>query len=141
MLYSIHTLHNYNSNINIDVIHIIWFEDCSLGLGLQPGIRRAAKCSVGGAVQEHKVYEMYRQLIEELGNRPGDRWLTDLHTLLQRFASEATMLEPGSAHLLCEELADQLEQEALYATTTLGRNVLLGAVKGFDAMSFPLTQQ
>ena len=94
-------------------------------------------------MQEHKLYKKYRQLIEELANRRDlrDRWLTDLHTLLQRFASEATMLEPGSAHLLCEELADQLEQEALYATTTLGRNVLLGAVKGFDAMSFLLTQQ
>ena len=75
------------------------------------------------------------------GRTHADRLPTDLHTLLQRFASEATMLEPGSAHLLCEELADQLEQEALRATTTHRRNVLLGAVKGFDAMSFPVAEQ
>ena len=94
-------------------------------------------------MQEHELYKKYRQLIEELANRPHsrNRWLTDLQTLLQRFASEANMLEPGSAHLLCEEIADQLEQEALSATTTHCRNVLLGAVKGFDAMSFPLRQQ
>ena len=113
------------------------------GLGPQPRHASGSYAFCGGAVQEHELYKKYRQLIEELANRPHsrDRWLTDLHTLLQRFASEATMLEPGSAHLLCEELADQLEQEALRATTTHRRNVLLGAVKGFDAMSFPVAEQ
>ena len=69
--------------------------------------------------------------------RSASASLTDLHTLLQRFATRSRTLEPGTAILLCDELADQLEQEALRSTTTHRRNVLLGAVKGFDGMSFP----
>jgi hypothetical protein len=97
----------------------------------------------GGAVQEHELYKKYRQLIEELANRPElrNRWLADRHTLLQRFATEATMDEEESAYLLCEELADQFKQEVLRVTTTHRRNLLLGAVKGFDALSLPLAQR
>jgi len=138
-----HTLHHCDKNINIDISYIMRFEDFSFGLRPQPGIRRAATRSVGGAVQEHELYKKYRQLIEELANRPElrNRWLADRHTLLQRFATEATMDEEESAYLLCEELADQFKQEVLRVTTTHRRNLLLGAVKGFDALSLPLAQR
>jgi len=37
---------------------------------------------------------------------------------------------------LCNELAEQLEREALRSTSTHRRDVLLAAVKAFDGMTF-----
>ena len=69
------------------------------------GMRRTATCSVEGAVLEHELYKKYRQLIEELANRrhSRDRWLTDLHTLLQRFARTCCW-EPSKASMRCHFL-------------------------------------
>ena len=55
---------------------------------------------------------------------------------LQQFESEAGALEPAAAGSVCDEIADQLEHEALRATSRHRRDVLLAAVKGFDGMSF-----
>ena len=90
-----------------------------------------------GGMQTHELYKKYRQLIENLANKPSPReiWLKSLHSLQQQFEREATALQPGSASLLCEELSDQLEHEALRSTGKHRRDVLLAAVKGFDEMS------
>ena len=85
-----------------------------------------------------ELYRKYRQLIEGLADerRSTELSLTALHALLQQFQSEAAALEPAEAGSVCDEIADQLEHEALRATSSHRRDVLLAAVKGFDGMLF-----
>jgi hypothetical protein len=84
-----------------------------------------------------QLYRKYRQLIEGLADerRSTELSLTALHALLQQFQSEAAALEPGAAGFVCDEIADQLEHEALRATSRHRRDVLLAAVKGFDSFA------
>ena len=66
-----------------------------------------------------ELYRKYRQLIEGLADerRSTELSLTTLHALLQQFESEAGALEPAAAGFVCDEIADQLEHEALRATS------------------------
>jgi hypothetical protein len=85
------------------------------------------------------LYRKYRRLIEELADerRPCEVSLTALRTLLQQFQDTVAALGPSSAAYVCDELADQLEHEALRSTGKHRRDVLLAAVKAFDGMTFP----
>ena len=96
----------------------------------------------GGGMHNSELYRKYRQFIEGLADerRSTELSLTTLHALLQQFESEAGALEPGAAGFVCDEIADQLEHEALRATSRHRRDVLLAAVKGFDGMSFAVVK-
>jgi hypothetical protein len=82
------------------------------------------------------LYKKYRQLIEALANERRSGALGSLRDLLQQFQGEAAALDVPTANFVCDELADQLEHEALRAISRHRRDVLLAAVKGFDGMSF-----
>lgn len=96
----------------------------------------------GDGMHNSELYRKYRQFIEGLADerRSTELSLTTLHALLQQFESEAGALEPGAAGFVCDEIADQLEHEALRATSRHRRDVLLAAVKGFDGMSFAVVK-
>jgi hypothetical protein len=86
-----------------------------------------------------ELYRKYRPLIEELADerRPFEVSLTTLRGLLQEFQDTVAALGPSAAAFVCDELADQLEHEALRSTGKHRRDVLLAAVKTFEAMTFP----
>jgi hypothetical protein len=86
-----------------------------------------------------ELYRKYRALIETLADErgPSEVSLTALRALLQKFQDTAAVLGPSSATFVCDELADQLEHEALRSTRKHRRDVLLAAVKAFDGMTFP----
>ena len=88
------------------------------------------------------LYRKYRQRIEELADEacPTQLSLTTLRGILQEFEREAAALKPDTALFTCDEIADQLEHEALRSTNTHRRDVLMAAVKGFDCMIFPRSQ-
>jgi len=83
------------------------------------------------------LYRKYRERIEELANEacPTQLSLATLRGLLQEFEREAAALTPGVAHFVCDEIANQLEHEALHSTSRHRRDILHAAVKGFDGMS------
>jgi hypothetical protein len=83
------------------------------------------------------MYRKYRQLIEELANEasPTQLSLTTLRRVLREFESEASVLTPAVTHFVCDEIANQLEHEALHSTSRHRRDILLAAVKGFDDVS------
>ena len=85
-----------------------------------------------------ELYRKYRRLIEELADerRPPEVSLSALRALLQEYQDTATGLGPSNAGFVCDELADQLEHEALRSTGKHRRDVLLAAVKAFDGMTF-----
>jgi hypothetical protein len=89
-------------------------------------------------MDDTELYRKYRQFIEGLADerRSTEMSLTTLHALLRQFESEAGALEPAAAAFVRDEIADQLEHEALRAISRHRRVVLLAAVKGFDGMSF-----
>jgi hypothetical protein len=60
--------------------------------------------------------------------------------VLQEFQHTAASLEPATAGFVCDELADQLEHEAIRSTGKHRRDVLLAAVKVFDDMTFTQTK-
>ena len=83
------------------------------------------------------MYRKYRQRIEELANEacPTPLSLTTLRGVLREFEGEAAALTPSVARFVCDEIANQLEHEALHSTTQHRRDILLAAVKGLDAMA------
>lgn len=85
------------------------------------------------------LYSKYRRLVEELADerRSTGQSVTALRALLQQFESEAATLEVSTIHFVCDEIAGQLEHEALRSTSTHRRDVLLATVKGFEGMAFP----
>jgi hypothetical protein len=86
-----------------------------------------------------ELYGKYRRLIEKLADerRCSEVSLTALRALLQEFQDTAASLGLSSAAFVCDELADQLEHEALRSTGKHRRDVLLAAVKALDGMTFP----
>lgn len=82
------------------------------------------------------LYAKYRRRIEELADerRSTEHSLTALRDVLREFERESAALTPGAAQFARDEIANQLEHEALHATSTLRRAILLAAVKGFDGM-------
>jgi hypothetical protein len=93
-------------------------------------------------VHGSELYGKYRQRIEELADerRSTELSLTILRTLLKEFESEAAALTPAVGYFVCDEIANQLEHEALHSASKHRRDILLAAVKGFDGMSFPTTK-
>jgi hypothetical protein len=87
---------------------------------------------------DRELYRKYRQRIEELADerRSAELSLKALRALLQEFQHDAAALESTAAHFVCDELADQLEHEALHSMDKHRRDVLLAAVKAFDDMKF-----
>jgi hypothetical protein len=60
-----------------------------------------------------------------------------LHALLQEFEDTAGTVEPATADFVCDELADQLEHEAMRSNRKHRRDILSAAVKALDDMTFP----
>jgi hypothetical protein len=89
------------------------------------------------------LYSEYRRRIEGLADegRSVELSLAALRKLLEQFESEAAALETARANFACDEIADQLEHEALRSTSKHRRDVLLAAVKGFEGMSFPIAKR
>jgi hypothetical protein len=89
-----------------------------------------------------ELYRKYRRLIVALADErcSPEISLTALHALLREFHDTAAALEPGTADFVCDELADQLEHEAIRSTGKHRRDILLAAVKAFDGMTFPKSQ-
>jgi hypothetical protein len=90
-------------------------------------------------MHERELYRKYRRLIQELADerRSVELSLTALRALLQEFQRNAAEFGSATAGFVCDELADQLEHEALRSTAKHRRDVLLAAAKAFDAMTFP----
>ena len=90
-------------------------------------------------MSDRELYRKYRQLIKELANerRSAELSLIALRALLQEFQHNAATLGSRTAGRVCDELADQLEHEALRSIVKHRRDVLFAAVKAFDNMTFP----
>ena len=88
------------------------------------------------------LYRKYRRLIEGVADEPRSTELSRaaLRDLLKQFETEAGALNSSAANFVCDEIAGQLEQEALRSTSKHRRDVLLTAVKGFEDMSFPIAK-
>jgi hypothetical protein len=88
------------------------------------------------------LYTKYRRLIEDLADESRSTQLSRaaLRDLLKQFETEAGALKSAPANSVCDEIAGQLEQEALRCINKHRRDVLLTAVKGFDDMSFPIAK-
>ena len=86
-----------------------------------------------------ELYRKYRRLIIELADerRCGPLSLTALHLLPQEFQDTAAAVEPATADFVCDELADQLEHEAMRSTRKYRRDIFSAAVKALDDMIFP----
>ena len=91
---------------------------------------------------ERELYRKYRRLIEELADeeRSAELSLRALRALLQEFERNAAELGSRTAGFVCDELAKQLEHEALCSVAKHRRDILLAAVKAFDGMTFPSTK-
>jgi hypothetical protein len=87
---------------------------------------------------DRELYRKYRGLIEAIADerRPSELSLRVLRDLLQEFQRDAAALAPTAAGFVCDELADQLEHEALRSMVKHRRDVLSAAVKAFDSMTF-----
>jgi len=87
---------------------------------------------------EREMYRNYRRRIEELADerRSAEHSLGALRALLQEFERNAAELGSATAGIVCDELANQLEHEALRSVAKHRRDVLLAAVKAFDDMKF-----
>ena len=73
-----------------------------------------------------ELYRKYRGLIVALADerRSADLSLAALHALLQEFQETAATLESAAVDFVCDELADQLEHEAIRSTRKHRQNVL-----------------
>jgi hypothetical protein len=88
---------------------------------------------------DRELYRKYRRLIEAVADErhPAELSFRVLRALLQEFQHDAATLGPTAAGFVCDELADQLEHEALRSMVKHRRDVLSAAVKAFDGMTFP----
>ena len=91
---------------------------------------------------ERELYRNYRRRIEELADerRSAELSLGALRALLQEFERNAAELGSAAAGIVCDELANQLEHEALRSVAKHRRDVLLAAVKAFDGMKFSVSK-
>ena len=85
-----------------------------------------------------ELYREYRRRIEEIADERSsvELSLAALRALLREFQHRSTQLGSTTACRVCDELADQLEHEALRSVRKHRRDVLLAAVKAFDGMTF-----
>jgi hypothetical protein len=86
-----------------------------------------------------ELYRKYHRLIVALADerRSAELSLIALRVILQEFQDTAATLECGTADFVCDELARQLEHEAIRSTGKHRRDILFAAVKAFEGMSFP----
>jgi hypothetical protein len=86
----------------------------------------------------YELYRKYRRLIVALADeqKSAELSLSALRALLQEFQDGAATLEPAAVDFVCDELADQLEHEAIRSTGKHRRDILFAAVKAFDSMTF-----
>jgi len=100
-------------------------------------------------MRARELFSHYRQRVEAMAaeREPLPVWPADLGEILRQFEHEVSSLGVASARLLCEELCDQLEHEALHTTSKHRRDVLMRTVKGLEEIadrglrSSPLQQQ
>ena len=88
-------------------------------------------------MRARELFSHYRQRVEAMAaeQAPLPAWPADLREILQQFEREAASLGLASARLLCEELCDQLEHEALHTTSKHRRDVLMRTVKGLEEIA------
>ena len=86
-------------------------------------------------VPARELYGRYRQLVEQLANQPPPSlaaWQAELQHIVSQFQAEAEVLTPSRTELLCWELIEQFEEEALRAVKLHRRDVLWAAVKAVE---------
>lgn len=88
-------------------------------------------------MRARELFSNYRQRVEALAAKQTSApvWMADLGEMLRQFEHEASALGAASARLLCEELCDQLEHEALHTTNKYRRDVLIRTIKGLEEIS------
>jgi hypothetical protein len=88
-------------------------------------------------MRARELFSHYRQRIEAMAaeNAPLPAWSADLTEILRQFEREAASLGLASGRLLCEELCDQLEHEALHTASKHRRDVLMRTVKGLEEIA------
>jgi hypothetical protein len=81
-----------------------------------------------------QLYGRYRRRIEILADstKPSNVWRAELQGILREFQGEVAAEGPKTAHLICEELCDQLEREAWCSVNPHRRDVLISAVKNLE---------
>jgi hypothetical protein len=85
-------------------------------------------------MRARELFSHYRQRVEAMAaeQAPLPVWAADLGEILQQFELEASSLDLASARLLCEELCDQLEHEALHTSNKHRRDILMRTIKGLE---------
>jgi hypothetical protein len=88
-------------------------------------------------MRARELFSHYRQRVEAVAAEPAPLPMgpTDLGEILRQFEHEVSSLGAASARLLCEELCDQLEHEALRTTSKHRRDVLMRTIKGLDEIA------
>jgi hypothetical protein len=88
-------------------------------------------------MRARELFSHYRQRVEAMAaeKAPLPAWPVHLGEILGQFEREASSLGLASARLLCEELCDQLEHEALHTTSKHRRDVLMRTVKGLEEIA------
>jgi hypothetical protein len=88
-------------------------------------------------MRARELFSNYRQRVEAVAaeQRSLPARSAALNEILRQFEHEASALGTASARLLCEELCDQLEHEALTTTSKYRRDVLMRAIKGLEEIS------
>jgi hypothetical protein len=88
-------------------------------------------------MRARELFSRYRQRVEAMAaeQAPLPVWAANLGEILRQFEREASSLGLASARLLCEELCDQLEHEALHTTNKHRRDVLMRTVKGLEEIA------
>lgn len=90
-----------------------------------------------------QLYARYRAAVRHLAESPTshEQWQAEIHKLVRQAEKDFGMLEARRAEQLRDELCEQLEQEALRATTSYQNAVLLAAVNGLEAIVVPFAQR
>ena len=88
-------------------------------------------------MRARELFSHYRRRVEAMAAEQAPLTIgpADLREVLQQFEREASSLGLASARLLCEELCDQLEHEALHTTNKHRRDVLMRTVKGLEEIA------
>jgi hypothetical protein len=86
---------------------------------LADGWRLELRVLGGGVMPGPDLYRKYRRLIEGVADEPRSTELSRaaLRDLLKQFETEAGALNSSAANFVCDEIAGQLEQEALRSTS------------------------
>jgi len=88
-------------------------------------------------MRARELFSNYRQRVEAVAAEQTSLPARSaaLSEILRQFEREVSALGTASARLLCEELCDQLEHEALNTTSKYRRDVLMRTIKGLEEIS------